>query len=76
MVYDIYIRIRKCKSCLRGVRSLSEEVPFKIVFRSKSPFADKTYLENMITEILTSVAKNTAAFEFDVQYLGEEDEDD
>lgn len=54
---------------------LSEKnICFKVVFKPISTWVDETYLGNMLTEVLGIVAKNTSAFEFDVEKIPNEPE--
>lgn len=46
-----------------------EAVSFKVTFRPISSWVDETYLGNMLTEVLGIMAKNTSAFEFQVEAL-------
>ncbi|MCL4436042.1 MAG: hypothetical protein M1387_04940 [Thaumarchaeota archaeon] len=47
-------------------------VSFKVSFKPTCNWADKTYLGNMLTELLGLVAKKTTAFEFEIESLAEE----
>ncbi|OHE55206.1 MAG: hypothetical protein A3K61_01595 [Thaumarchaeota archaeon RBG_16_49_8] len=47
-------------------------VSFKVSFKPTCNWADKTYLGNMLTELLGLVAKKTTAFEFEIETFPEE----
>ncbi len=47
-------------------------VSFKVSFKPTCNWADKTYLGNMLTELLGLVAKKTTAFEFEIEAVAEE----
>ena len=51
---------------------MSEKVVcFRITFKNSATWADETYLGNMLTEVLGTMAKNTLAFEFKIEKLPE-----
>ena len=49
--------------------SVSEEVSFKIRFKPRSGWVDKTYLGNMLLEVLGAMSRTTGAFDFEVEAL-------
>jgi hypothetical protein len=42
-----------------------------ITFKPKANWVDNIYLGNMVGELLSNLANQTEAFEFEVQYLDE-----
>lgn len=54
-----------------------ETICYKVTFKPVSSWADETYLGNMLTEVLAIMARNTSAFEFEIENLssGTEDSD-
>ena len=47
----------------------SAGIAFKVFFKPKSSWADRVYLGNMLVEVLGVMAKNTSAFDFQVEVL-------
>lgn len=45
------------------------KIAFKVIFKPKSSWADRVYFGNMLTEIIGVMAKDTSAFEFEVEAL-------
>jgi hypothetical protein len=48
-------------------RGTDKDFVFKVILKPKTSWADGVYLGNMLGEILGLMAKNTAAFEFEIQ---------
>ena len=50
---------------------LSEEetILFRVRFKPKASWVDKTYLGNMMVEALGYLARQTLAFDFEVEYI-------
>jgi len=50
---------------------LTETYKYMITFKPKASWVDNIYLGNMVGELLSNLANQTEAFEFEVQYLDE-----
>jgi len=48
-----------------------QEFVFKVIFKPKFSWVDKTYLGNLLIEALGILARQSGAFDFDVEVLGE-----
>jgi hypothetical protein len=46
---------------------LTEGIQFKVMFKPKVSWADKIYFGNLLLEMLGTMAKNTSAFEFEIE---------
>ena len=49
--------------------SSPQEISFKIRFKPTLGWVDKTYLGNMLLEVLGAMARTTGAFDFEVEVL-------
>jgi hypothetical protein len=50
---------------------LSDTYKYVVTFKPKASWVDNIYLGNMIGELLSNLANQTEAFEFEVQYMDE-----
>ena len=50
---------------------LSDSYRYMVTFKPKASWVDNIYLGNMIGELLSNLATQTDAFEFEVQYMDE-----
>ncbi len=50
---------------------MSDSYKYVVTFRPKASWVDNIYLGNMIGELLSNLANQTDAFEFEVQYIEE-----
>ena len=50
---------------------MTETYKYMITFKPKVSWVDNIYLGNMVGELLSNLANQTEAFEFEVQYLDE-----
>jgi hypothetical protein len=50
---------------------LTQTYKYTVTFRPKAGWVDNIYLGNMIGELLSNLANQTDAFEFEVQYMDE-----
>jgi len=46
---------------------LDGNIEFKVTFKPKVSWADKIYLGNLLLETLATIAKNTSAFDFEIE---------
>ena len=52
-----------------GEENETTGIAFKVFFKPKFSWADRVYLGNMLVEVLGVMAKNTSAFDFQVEVL-------
>lgn len=50
---------------------MSDTYRYVVTFKPKASWVDNIYLGNMIGELLSNLANQTEAFEFEVQYMDE-----
>ncbi|MGA1975002.1 MAG: hypothetical protein ABSG92_05140 [Conexivisphaerales archaeon] len=50
---------------------MSDTYKYVVTFKPKASWVDNIYLGNMIGELLSNLANQTEAFEFEVQYMDE-----
>jgi hypothetical protein len=50
---------------------LTQTYKYLVTFKPKAGWVDNIYLGNMIGELLSNLANQTDAFEFEVQYMDE-----
>jgi hypothetical protein len=50
---------------------LSKTYKYSVTFTPKASWVDNIYLGNMLGELLSTLANQTDAFEFEVQYVEE-----
>jgi hypothetical protein len=51
----------------RRCYDLGDEIIFKVKFKPKLSWADKTYLGNLLVEALGAISSQTSAFDFEVE---------
>ena len=51
--------------------SVPEEVSFKVKFKPRLGWVDRTYLGNMLLEVLGAMSSTTGGFDFEVEALKE-----
>lgn len=50
---------------------MTETYKYIVTFKPKASWVDNIYLGNMVGELLSNLASQTDAFEFEVQYIEE-----